>query len=163
MLPLKETIPETFAKVQSVKDATLGGSIDRIEYSQEDKSTNESLSDDIKNSAQARTHRKQLFNILICASIVFALFFIYFVVKVCGWVQFSIDAGLVTGEKIFTNSGTGWLLEVIAFLLASLIVIPLLAAVRMANREKETLKTQAKDLGIIVSLLHHIISIISPK
>ena len=141
----------------------LGGSVDRIVYSKNGQSEDDDLSDELENSAQARAHRQVLFYFLLCTSAFFAGSFTWFIGKTLGWVQLSIEAGIVNGEKILNNSGTGWLLEVIAFLLASLIMMPLLAAQRMANREKETTTAQAKDFGIIISLLHRIISIISPK
>lgn len=146
-----------------VNHSDLGGSVDRIVYSNNGQSGDDTLSDELKNSAQARRHRQVLFYFLLCASSFFAGCFTWFIGRALGWVQLSIEAGIVNGEKVLGNSGTGWLLEVIAFLLASLIMMPLLAAQRMANREKETTSAQAKDFGIIISLLHRIISIISPK
>lgn len=146
-----------------VNHSDLGGSVDRIVYSNNGQSGDDTLSDELKNSAQARAHRQVLFYFLLCASSFFAGSFTWFISRALGWVQLSIEAGIVNGEKVLSNSGTGWLLEVIAFLLASLIMMPLLAAQRMANREKETTSAQAKDFGIIISLLHRIISIISPK
>lgn len=161
--PKEEPLQQEDIQKIKMNHSDLGGSVDRIVYSKDGQDGNDTLSDELKNSAQARAHRQVLFYFLLCTSAFFAGCFTMFIVKTLGWVQLSIEAGIVDGGKILNNSGTGWLLEVIAFLLASLIMMPLLAAQRMANREKETSTAQAKDFGIIISLLHRIIAIISPK
>lgn len=54
----------------------------------------------------------------------------------------------------------GWLLEIILVVLASVAVILFLAAVRLANREKETVQNEAKDGGIIARLMSEIVDLL---
>lgn len=54
----------------------------------------------------------------------------------------------------------GWLLEIIIVVLASVAVILFMAAVRLANREKETVKNEAKDGGIIARLLSELVDLL---
>lgn len=44
-------------------------------------------------------------------------------------------------------------MDVLVFVHVSLVVIPLLACVRLINREKETIVGEAKDMGIVARIL----------
>ena len=61
---------------------------------------------------------------------------------------------------VFFLGSNGWLLEIILVVLASVAVILFLAAVRLANREKETVQNEAKDGGIIARLMSEIVDLL---
>lgn len=115
------------------------------------------LTEAIQDQAQARGHRKSLFWILVFSALLLLVVFLGFVCKIFSLL--TVEVSWDETPVIFIGNN-GWLLEIIIVVLASVAVILFMAAVRLANREKETVKNEAKDGGIIARLMSEIVDLL---
>ena len=115
------------------------------------------LTEAIQYQAQARKHRQSLFWILVFAAILMLGAFLRAVLQIF----VLLTSGISWDETpVIFIGNNGWLLEIIIVVLASVAVILFMAAVRLANREKETVKNEAKDGGIIARLLSELVDLL---
>lgn len=115
------------------------------------------MTETIQDQAQARKHRQSLFWILVFAAILMLGAFLVSVFLIF----LLLTSGVSWDETpVIFIGNNGWLLEIIIVVLASVAVILFMAAVRLANREKETVKNEAKDGGIIARLLSELVDLL---
>lgn len=141
----------------------LAGAVTTIQYK---KSQNDAVSEvqsasvlteTIQDQAPARVHRQYLFWILVWAAILMLIAFLCSVLQIF----LLLTSGVSWDEApVIFIGNNGWLLEIIIVVLASVAVILFMAAVRLANREKETVKNEAKDGGIIARLMSEIVDLL---
>lgn len=149
-------------KIVSESD-NLAGAVTTIQYKKtqnDDVSEAQSasvLTETIHDQAQARKHRQYLFWFLVVSALLMLAAFLCSVRKI-----FSLLTLEVSWEEtpVIFLGNNGWLLEIILVVLASVAVILFLAAVRLANREKETVQNEAKDGGIIARLMSEIVDLL---
>lgn len=115
------------------------------------------LTEAIQDQAQAREHRQYLFWILVSAASLMLVAFLCSVLQI--FVLLTSGVSWDETPVIFIGNN-GWLLEIIIVVLASVAVILFMATVRLANREKETVKNEAKDGGIIARLMSEIVDLL---
>ena len=115
------------------------------------------MTETIQDQAQARKHRQSLFWILVISAIFMLVAFLWSVHKIFSLLTLGASWD---DTPVFFLGSNGWLLEIILVVLASVAVILFLAAVRLANREKETVQNEAKDGGIIARLMSEIVDLL---
>lgn len=142
----------------------LSDSVRTIEYKETNqKEDTEILSDNLEDRKQTRNLRCLLFLVLIAVSTVFVCVCLSDRSDIFSLVNketVDIPKSLVNGKNF---ASTNFLLELIVFVHASLVIIPLLACVRLINKEKETTEKEAKDMGIIAKLLSSLSEIVAGK
>lgn len=129
-------------KIVSESD-NLAGAVTTIQYKKtqnDDVSEAQSasvLTETIQDQAQARKHRQYLFWFLVVSALLMLAAFLCSVRKI-----FSLLTLEVSWEEtpVIFLGNNGWLLEIILVVLASVAVILFLAAVRLANRERDCSK-----------------------
>ena len=151
------------AKKTVTESDNLAGAVTTIQYK---KSQNDAVSEvqsasvlteTIQDQAQARKHRQSLFWILVFSALSMLAAFLGSVCKIFSLL--TLEVSWDETPVIFLGNN-GWLLEIILVVLASVAVILFLAAVRLANREKETVQNEAKDGGIIARLMSEIVDLL---
>lgn len=152
------------AEARKVSESdNLAGAVTSIKYSKpKDGDVSDSLSasvltETIQDRAQARGHRQFLFWILVSSAVMMLLAFLGSVRKIFSLLTSGVYWDEVPAILVGNN---GWLLEIIIVVLASVAVILFMAAVRLANREKETVQNEAKDGGIIARLMSEIVDLL---